>query len=439
MKSNLLFFLFPIYVQAYSISSSYLEFQGHKTLLKGNVSLCHHELKVQSDEAYLEKNENDYGLRKIELNQKVRVDLHRLGYLLCDYSLIDFETRKGLLSKKENKILYHVDLFFQNQSIPFSVKCNEASFTLGSVESNYFNIEEISLMGDLETSLEEKYNLEAQRAHLFFDNQSSTPVITSIELFNSLKLLELNFPTGVLKTDQLKMEINNEALYLGKTQGVLHYFGKTNFTCEEFSYFDETKTIKISGPILIENENFGFLKTQNHITIEKFNKDDITCWQSITIDGPFHLEYEQHRLESPCFCKIDQKRKTIQIDSTQSLKPIEYRFDDIFITSSQLEASFDEKIETINEIIFKGNVWIKLKEPIQNMQFLSAHKVTLHPKLQKIKIQSTIREKILFWTKDEQAAMTADELEIDYDSKTKKKSCHFKGVSKMIFNKNMVQ
>jgi hypothetical protein len=265
------------------------------------------------------------------------------------------------------------------------------------------------------------------------------PTITSIELFNSLKLLELNFPTGVLKTDQLKVEITNEALYLGKTHGILHYCGETKFTCNEFSYFDETKTINISGPIFIENENFGFLKTKEPITVEKFNKEDITQWQSITIGGPFHLEYEQHKLESPSLCKIDQKKKLISIDSSKSLKRIEYTFNDIFITSAQLEASFNDKIETINEIIFQGNVWIKLKEPIQNLQFLSADKVTLYPKLQKIKIHSTPKEKILFWSKDEKPALTADDLEIEYDPKTKKKYCRFNGISKMIFNKNMVQ
>ena len=376
---------------------------------------------------------------KIELNQKVKVDLQRLGYLLCDYSLIDFETKTGLLSKVDNKIFYQVDLFFQNQTIPFSVKCNQAFLTLGDHGGEHFNIKEIFLSGDLETSFEGKYNLEAQKAYLFFDNQSSTPVITSIELFNSLKLLELSFPTGILKTDQLRVEINREELFLGKTQGVLNYFGKTAFTCAEFSYFDETRTIRISGPILVENERFGFLKTQENIFIEKFHKEDVTQWQSITIGGPFHLEYEQHKLQSPVPCKIDQKKKTIKIDASKVKAPIEYTFHDVFITASQFEANFDEKIETIDKITLHGNVWIKLKEPIQSMQFLSADTVILYPKIQKIIIQSNVREKILFWTKEEKPAVTASEITITYDPKTKKKSCQFNGISKMIFNKNMVQ
>jgi lipopolysaccharide export system protein LptA len=426
----LFYFLSPFFLHAYTISSSFVDFNGAITELNGNVSFVQEELKIQSDQATIEKSETAPFLKKAELKHNVMIKIPPHGTILCDFSILDFEKKEGYLKMTQDKVLYKGEILFRNQLHPITCRCKNAFFTLNHQEKRNFFISKLFLNDDLEVDIDADFTLFADRAVVIFDDSSQKNYPANIELFSAKNRLQLNYPNGQIKTNYLKLHLNEDFLEFGKIDGTINYLGSTEFSCEHFIFHQDKKIAKLTGPIFLDNKEQGNFKTDSPIIIERFDPMNLPSLKSITISGAFELNYKNHQLKSASGCKIDHSKKQILISSKSEEKSIYYRFNDLTILSDSLSITYQENLNEVEKVEFSGNVLMQMDQPFHSLQSALAHRIVFHPETQKIEIHPNQGEKILFWTQDEELALTAERIEISIDPITKKKKCKTFGIIK---------
>ncbi len=437
MNFKSLFFFLPFFLQAYSISSTDVEYDGKKTLLKGNVSLVHEDLKAQADEAILELESGPYHLKKASLDGHVLFKLAKHGIIFCDQSLLDFETRKGFLNMHKGKIRYQGNVYFNHTNYPILCECDRSEFDLSDESCHPITIAQLRLLGHLKTTIHHQYTLEADQAVIEFERNSELLFPKSLELIEPNENLHLLFPYGQLWTNFLKFLFRNEEILIGKTKGILQILGNSDFICDQISYFHAKKIAIVKGPVVIQNPLQGHFKTNSNLEIHDFKPEEGFQFHKINIQGGFSLNYQGHQIDSNKGGQINSSTREISVNSKDEDCKINYQFQDIEIRSHHLKITYKENLENIDLIQFFGETWISLKNPIQNVQQIVCSKISFYPLENKIVIEANPNEKVLFWTKEEDLAMTTEGIIIILDENSHLKTCEFIGITKALIQRQI--
>jgi hypothetical protein len=422
-------------VEAYTLSSGELDFKENQLSLKGNVSIVQDEFKILSDSALIERKENSSHLKKASFDQHVLVKLPSNGTIFCDHSLIDFESQLGELKMDKGKILYTGEFNFQGQNYPLISYCKKAHFAFNSEDKTHFSIDELMLEGDLETRVDKKFTLNANRAKIQFFQDKTPPSFKTIELFSDEDSLEFDFLQSHINTCYFKLDLAEDRILLGQMKGSWGSVTKTLFSCSKLDYDKEKKFTVLSGPVELSNDLFSHFQTNGSLELTHFNPENLSTLKMIKILGPFSCSYLNHEIKSEQGMIIDHSRTIAIIAQTAAAHPILYRYKDIEITAEKLELRYDPVTLTILEVKFSHNVFIRLKESLYSFKQALAHELKFYPEDHLIKLSAKTEEKILFWTNDDDLAMTMDGLEIFIHPETKKIFCKTFGNVKSMLKK----
>jgi hypothetical protein len=424
----------PTLCFGYTIKSNELTYMGENIEINGACELTHSKIKIFSERGSLERLDNLKELKKATLNDHVLIKFPNHGLIQCDSVSLDFENRIGILKKEQGQIFYQSDFFIQSIPHPLSCRCNLASFEFNDTKSKDFKLKMLTLEGNLETTLKNSYVIKGEKALITFDEKSQDFIPLELEMTNRMKPIELSLPDASFFTQLLKINFEEEKITFKTLQGKSDWKGKIDFEIAEGHYHFSDKLLTIDNFFLMTHEKLGRLQSKGMI-IEKINYENWKNFQNLTIKAPFDVTYLNHHLKSSSNMYLDQPSRLLSVDTKNEKLPIVYRYEDVELLADSLVAKLDDDFNQFSKIQFLGNIKLRLKDPIYQMQYLLADEIIFFPNENKIEVISYKDRKIIFWTDEEKTALSCEKITLNYDKINKKRSAFFKGQIEAVIDK----
>lgn len=432
MNLKFLVFFLPFFLEAYHTSSSFMETDGRLITMKGNLIVKHEGLSLSAEEGMLEKASDSNQINRVALNENVKIFTASGFSLECDHSFIDFQNLKGKLISRQNPISLKGNLTHRDLSFSVECSCLKAELDLMSIKKNDYDISKIQFIDNVKTEINSSTSIISDIVHVHLDNLQSKKTLKELQFLKSENDIEFTSPQGTLKTDYLRINPSEKELEIGKSKGIFNKNGPVNYSFEKFFYLEDQKKLKIDGAISFIKDQIFSLSTNASISIERLNLTDLTSFRSISINGPFEVSYLGHTLKSYKPCLVDHSKKLVSIISENQKPSIFYKYLGYGIVADNAEIRYSDDMNQIEQIAFFGHVIILLDEPIGSIKTAMASRIIFYPALNILKLESSVNEKILFWTDDHQLALTVESLEFFNDPETKKTKCKTYGVLKSI-------
>ncbi len=312
------------------VSSTFADYDGSILTLKGKVQLEHPIGTMQSEEAFLEKEEDtkEFPFSLIHLNQNILLTLKNNAHLKGDKADLDFHTLKGTISSGKGKTVEYADLNLQltSKSIAFEMVKKGAIFSITElcayphvdqkcvITKEQDRVEADLITADITTSTLLLDHPQGVVSHILF---SSNKMVwnnnaNTLTLEEEVDLKEEN--AGSLKADRAFIQCTEQKPILFTFNGNIRLCstnGKKRFAIgDTLIYFPTEKNFHIKADpgkkVLFFDEEQSLYISANEIKINNmdnvrgvgnvrlsFNPEESTVFKS------FFPEFQEERNETP--------------------------------------------------------------------------------------------------------------------------------------------
>jgi hypothetical protein len=416
-----------------NLSSVNASYNGKNLMLEGCVSLDHGLGTLLSEEAFLEKETEDIDLpfSIIQLKKDVHIALKNKSTLSCETARLDFLSMTGDL-RSDKQVVYTDEVKGENgEPFPLQMMSNSVHLLFNKQNAPPFEYEVKKLTAEDQVVIEyaSKFTLLADEATY---QKGLTQGLIQAYPKGVSSLAKLSYQGDTVETSFIELDMDKSLLKLKSPNGSLasslfseKMDGKVSFSSKTLDWNHEKKTLILHKDITLHEDHFGSLKAEEELVIIQQEVEGVLLVKSIHVKGESILSNRQSTLTSPGLLHINGTQGRITATGTKE-KPISYIEEDMCLRSSQAFLEYSEPSYTLSSLLLKGEVTLSSED-----RFGIADRLTYSPYTKTVILLANPGNKVLFYDKEQDVSMSADEVHITKNSETRK--TEIKGVGHVQF------